>query len=226
MKKFKNFLNLIIISTFFFSSLFVFGTSKVYTQSPPGSNQLTPEMDKFLQELEKLNREKRMLNVPRKDGIVLRMLVEMIKAKNAVEIGTSNGYSAIWLGLGLKSTGGKLTSLEISPEKVKMARENLRKAGLNEIVKVIEGDALKTLPNLEGSYDFVFIDAQKSDYINYFKIIYPKLKKGDVIVGHNAIAQSSAMKDYLNTVESHPELQTVIISTGGGDGMSISYKVK
>ena len=225
MKKFKNFLKVIIISTFFFSSLCIFGTGKVYTQSLPGSNQLTPELDKFLQELEKLNRDKRMLNVPRKDGIVLRMLVEMIKAKNVVEVGTSNGYSAIWFGLGLKSTGGKLTTHEISPEKVKMARENIRKAGLSEIVKVIEGDALKTLHNLEGTYDFVFLDAQKSDYINYFKIIYPKLKKGAIIVGHNAVAQSSAMKDYLNTVENHPELQSVIISTGR-DGMSISYKVK
>ncbi|MCK4966349.1 O-methyltransferase, partial [bacterium] len=179
-------------------------------QSLEGSNQLPPEMDIFLQELEDFNRSQRMLNVPRTDGIFLRMMAELVQAKNALEIGTSNGYSSIWIGLGLKATGGKLTTLEIEPEKVKMARENFRKAKLDDRITVIEGDALKTLPKLKGKFDYVFIDAWKPDYYKYFTMVYPKLNKGGVIIAHNAISSSRAMKKYLDTVKNHPDLETVI----------------
>ena len=193
-------------------------------QAFEGSNQLSPELDSFLQELENLNRTQGMLNVPRTDGIFLRMMAELIEAKNALEIGTSNGYSSIWIGLGLKTTGGKLTTLEIEPEKVKMARENFEKAGLNDRITVIEGDALRTLPKLKGTFDYVFIDAWKPDYYKYFTMVFPKLNKGGVIIAHNAISSSRAMEKYLDTVKNHSDLETVIISTTNRDGMAVSYK--
>ena len=195
-------------------------------QSLEGSNQLSPEMESFLQELEDFNRSQRMLNVPRTDGIFLRMMAELVQAKNALEIGTSNGYSSIWICLGLKAAGGKLTTLEIEPEKVKMAQENFEKAGLDDRITVIEGDALKTLPKLKGKFDYIFIDAWKPDYYKYFTMVYPKLNKGGVIIAHNAISSSRAMKKYLDTVKNHPDLETVIISTTNRDGMAVSYKRK
>ncbi len=195
-------------------------------QSLEGSNQLPPEMDIFLQELEDFNRSQRMLNVPRTDGIFLRMMAELVQAKNALEIGTSNGYSSIWISLGLKAVGGKLITLEIEPEKVKMARENFEKAGLDDRITVIEGDAIKTLPKLKGKFDYIFIDAWKPDYYKYFTMVYPKLNKGGVIIAHNAISSSRAMKKYLDTVKNHPDLETVIISTTNRDGMAVSYKRK
>ena len=117
---------LIIVFIIIYGSIFTLNTNKIYSQDLFSPEQLTPEIDKFLKELEQLNEVKLMQNAPRKNAILLRMLVEMINAKNALEVGTSNGYSAIWIGLGLKSAGGHLTTLEIDPERVKMARENTR----------------------------------------------------------------------------------------------------
>lgn len=196
-----------------------------YAQCLPGSNQLSPEIDKFLQELEKYNLRYEMLNVSREDGILLRMFIEMINVKNALEIGTSNGYSTIWICLGLKTSGGHLTTIEIDSKKVKMARENLEKAGISQQVTALEGDAFKIIPELNGAFDFVFLDAGKSDYYDFFKIFYPKVKKGGIIAAHNAISYANAMKDYLDAVSNHPDLETVIVSTGS-DGISISYKRK
>ena len=116
--------------------------------------------------------------------------------------------------------------MEIEPEKVKMARENFEKTGLDDRITVIEGDALKTLPKLKGKFDYIFIDAWKPDYYKYFTMVYPKLNKGGVIIAHNAISSSRAMKKYLDTVKNHPDLETVIISTTNRDGMAVSYKRK
>ena len=205
---------LISLIVFLISFIWLLTTNSAKTRRErlPGSNFLSPEIDRLLQELEDFNQRHAMFNVPRKDGILLRMLVEMSGAKNALEIGTSNGYSAIWIGSGLKITGGHLTTIEILPEKVKMARENFKKAGLSKVVTVIEGNAFKVLPDLEGPFDFVFLDAGKSDYYDFFKIFYPKVKKGGIIAAHNAISFAGAMRDYLDAVSNHPDLETVIVS--------------
>jgi len=223
MKKLYFFLVFVIVV--FFAGFSSFNTNKIFAQEFPSSIQLTPDIDKFLKELEKLNEIEPMWNAPRQNAIILRMLVEMIHAKNALEIGTSNGYSAIWIGLGLQSFGGHLTSLEIDGEMVKMARENLKKAGLSKTVSVIEGDALNTIKELDGPFDFVFIDARRSEYYDYFKLIYPKVEKGGIIVAHNAIVHADDIKDYLDGVSELPELISVIVSTGH-DGIMISYKTK
>jgi predicted O-methyltransferase YrrM len=111
---------------------------------------------------------------------------------------------------------------------VKACRENLKKVGLEKTVTCIEGDALKTLPTLEGKFDFVFIDAVKRDYLKYFKIIEPKLKPGAVIVADNVIRSARAMRDFLDYIQESPKYDTVIIraSMEKKDGMSVSYKIK
>lgn len=197
---------------------------KSYQIESPGEHQLSPEIINFFRNYKSgaiID-----IKVPRSDGVLLRMIVEMTGAKRALEIGTLRAYSATWIGMGLRKTGGKLTSLEIDPDNVKIARANLKKTGLDDIVTVIEGDALKTLPKLKGPFDFVFIDARKSDYYDYFTIVYPKVRRGGVIIAHNAIRFSEAMKKYLDTVSQHPELHTIIISTTASDGMALSFKKK
>jgi len=99
-----------------------------------------------------------------------------------------------------------------------------KKAGLRDTITVIEGDALKTLPGLKGPFDFVFIDAWKEDYIRYFRTVFPRVTRGGLIIGHNAVEHASTMKDYLDAVTRHPDLETVIISTAGEDGIAISRK--
>lgn len=178
---------------------------------------------KFLSELHRFGRRNPMMNVPPRDGRLLHMLVKISQAKSVLEIGTSNGVSALWMALGLKQTGGRLTTLEIDADRARMARENFAKAGLQDRIELIEGDALVTLKTLTGTYDLVFIDAAKSDYKKYLDLIYHRIPEGGVIVAHNAVRSAYSMRDYLDHVTNHPELDTVILTTGN-DGVALSYK--
>lgn len=162
--------------------------------------------------------------MPRKDGEFLNLLVKATQAKNVLEIGTSNGYSAIWICLGLEETGGKMTTIDIDPQRVKEAKENLRKAGLAHRVTLLEGDAHKVVETLPGPFDFIFLDADKGNEMDYFNKLFPKLQPGGVIVVHNAIRFQNQMKPYLDHVRQHPQLNTVILSLTMDDGLAVSYK--
>ena len=168
------------------------------------------------------------LNTTIGDAMMLRILVESANAKRGIEVGSATGFGAVNMGIGFERTGGHLYTLEIDPKMVKQCRENLQKVGLEKTVTCIEGDALKTLPKLEGRFDFVFIDAVKRDYFKYFKLIEPKLKPGAVIVGDNVIRSARAMEDFLDYMQKSPDYDTVIIraSMEKNDGMSVSYKIK
>ena len=174
------------------------------------------------------NFQRTSLNTTIGDAMMLRILAESAGAKRGLEVGSANGFGAINMGIAFERTGGHLYTLEIDPQRVKECRENLKKVGLENTVTCIEGDALKTLPTLEGKFDFVFIDAVKSDYLKYLKIIEPKLKPGAVIVGDNVIRSARAMRDFLDYIQESPEYDTVIIraSMEKKDGMSVSYKIK
>ena len=168
------------------------------------------------------------LNTTEGDAMMLRILVESAGAKRGVEVGSATGFGAVNMGIAFERTGGHLYTLEIDPQMVKECRGNLKKVGLENTVTCIEGDALKTLPTLEGEFDFVFIDAVKRDYLKYFKFIEPKLKPGAVIVADNVIRSARAMKDFLRFMQESPNYDTVIIraSMEKNDGMSVSYKIK
>jgi len=168
------------------------------------------------------------LNTTPGDATLLRIMVESSKAKRGVEIGTATGYGAMVMGLAFERNGGHLTTIDIDPEMVKTAKANLKKMELDKVVTVVEGDALKVLPTLEGPIDFVFIDAVKSDYLKYLRAIEPKLKPGAVIVADNVIKSADAMRDFLDVVESGADYHTVIVraSEEKGDGMAIIYCVK
>ncbi|HOH31103.1 MAG TPA: class I SAM-dependent methyltransferase [Candidatus Hydrogenedentes bacterium] len=162
------------------------------------------------------------------DAMLLRILAASRKAQRGVEVGSESGYGAINMGIAFERTGGHLYTLEIDPELVKACRENIAKAGLEKTVTCIEGDALKTLAELEGEFDFVFLDAVKKDSFKYLKLLEPKLMVGAVIVADNVIQSAEAMKDYLEYVQTSPDYETVIVraSDEKADGMSITYKVK
>ena len=168
------------------------------------------------------------LNTTVGDAMMLRILVESMNARRGIEVGSASGFGAINMGIAFERTGGHLYTLEISPRMVKQCRENLQKVGLEKTVTCIEGDALKTLPTLQGSFDFVFIDAVKRDYLKYLKLVEPKLKPGAVIVADNVIRSAGAMQDFLDYIQNSPDYDTVIIraSMEKKDGMSISYKIR
>jgi predicted O-methyltransferase YrrM len=168
------------------------------------------------------------LNTTPGDAMMLRILVESSGAKRGIEVGSSTGFGAINMGIAFERTGGHLYTLEIDPRSAEVCRDNLQKVGLENTVTCILGDALKTLPTLEGQFDFIFIDALKRDYLKYLKLVEAKLKPGSVIVADNVIQSARAMKDFLDYIQNSPDYNTVIIraSMEKNDGMSVSYKIR
>lgn len=166
------------------------------------------------------------LNTTPGDAMMLRILVESTGARRGVEVGTATGYGALQMGVGFERTGGHLTTIDIDPEMVRKARENIRKAKLDRTVTVVEGDALEAIPRLEGKFDFVFIDAVKKDYMKYFQALYPMLEPGAVIVADNVVRFREQMKDFLDAMEEDPDYDMVIVrcSEEKGDGMAIIHK--
>jgi predicted O-methyltransferase YrrM len=186
------------------------------------SSQLSPALTKVLADIRAHDKDQ--LSVAEEDGRFLRMLVASTGRKRALEIGTAFGYSAIWIGLGLRDTGGKLVTIEIDPARAKEAADNIKKAGLSDIVTVISGDAFKEIPKLTGTFDCVFVDAWKRDYIKFFDMTYPRLDKGGLFLGHNVVNKKSEMSDFLTRVNTSPDLFTAIMSAPSGEGVSVSYK--
>ena len=178
---------------------------------------------KILDEME--SRLGRYWSTPRKDAELLNLMVKATRAANVLEVGTSQGYSAIWMGLALEETGGRLTTIEIDTERHRLARKNVQDAGLSGRVTLIRGDAHREIPGFKGPFDFVFLDADKDGQMDYFNKLYPKkLAPGAIIAVHNAISEAGDMKDYTDMIRRRPDFDTVIVSTTMTDGICLSYR--
>ncbi len=164
-----------------------------------------------------------MMNVPVEDGRFLRLLAETISAKQIIEIGTSNGYSGLWQCLALKATGGKLTTFEIDAERAALARENFKKAGVDAIVTLIEGDAHEKVTQVQGPVDLCFIDADKEGYSDYLTKLLPKMRPGGLIVAHN-ITPGMADPKFLAAITTNPDLETVFYQQGGGVSVTLKKR--
>lgn len=163
------------------------------------------------------------LAVSEEDGRFLRLMIATSGARRALEIGGASGYSAIWIGLGLRETGGRLVTIEYDPQRAKELAENVRRAGLSDIVQVVGGDAFQAIPTLGGTFDFVFLDAWKKDYRRFFDLVYPRLEAHGLFIAHNVVNKRSEMGDFLDLVRTHPSLWTTIVSPSG-EGMSVSLR--
>lgn len=161
-----------------------------------------------------------MLNVPMDDGRLLRLFAESIGAKHVVEIGTSNGYSGLWLLTALQSTGGKLTTFEIDPEKVRLAANNFKRAGVDNLVTIIEGDAHKEVTKLKEPIDLLFIDADKEGYPDYLNKLLPLVRPGGIIVSHNF---GQMNQEYIDALTKNPDLETLIQNIQSG-GVAVTLK--
>jgi predicted O-methyltransferase YrrM len=164
-------------------------------------------------------------SVPRKDAEFLHLMVKATRARNVLELGTSQGTSAVWMGLALEETGGRLTTIEIERERYELARGHVNEAGLSQRITLINGDAHTVVTTLGGPFDFVFMDADKEGQVDYFKKLYPKkLTPGGILAVHNAIRQASSMKDYLDMIRKHSDFDTVTLSLTMDDGICLSYR--
>src|SRR5262245_52830590 len=188
--------------------------------TPPARAQ-SADVQKLLQGSKA--RDKGQLAVSEEDGRFLRLLVASSRTKRALEIGGASGYSAIWIGMGLRDTGGTLVTMEYDPQRAKELEANIKRAGLSDIVTVVAGDAFANLPSMSGSFDFVFLDAWKKDYKRFFDLMLPRLNKGGLFVAHNVVNKRSEMGDFLDAIWTNPALWTTIVSPSG-EGMSVSLR--
>jgi len=174
---------------------------------------------KILAVLDMMDKNRRgMMNVPEADGRLLRLLVAAVDAKNVVEIGTSNGYSAIWMCLALRNTGGKLTTFELNADRAALAKVNFELAQVDDLVTLIEGDAHQTVKELKGPIDVVFLDADKEGYIDYLNKLQPLVRPGGLILAHNMTPRMADPR-YVRAITENPDLETLFIN-----GMGVTLK--
>ena len=190
-------------------------------ENPPTAKTETEK--KIISILDDMDKNQRggMMNVPREDGRMLRLLAETNGAKNIVEIGTSNGYSGIWLCLALQTTGGKLTTHEIDATRASLARENFKRAGVDKLVTLVEGDAHEMVKNLKEPIDVLFIDADKEGYFDYLNKLLPLVRPGGLILGHN-VNRRGEMQDFIKAITTNPDLETAF--QGQGQDLSVTLK--
>ncbi len=174
--------------------------------------------------LESHRNEWRDMNIPQSDGQALYDLIIEHNYTRAVEIGTSTGRSAIWIAWALSKTGGKLITIEINKERYHEALENFREAGVADYIDARLADAHELVPELEGPYDFVFMDADKGWYINYFEALAPVMEKGGAITAHNVLnSYMSGIPEFLDYIRGLKNFDTEIIRSSGS-GISVSIK--
>jgi len=169
-------------------------------------------------------RHRRMLNITPDTGSLLWILVRATGSTRILEVGTSNAFSTIWLADAARSTGGRVTTLELDPGKIALARANLARAGLEQWVEILEGRAADSLSALPGPFDIVFLDADRSSYLAYLERVVPKLRPGGLLIADNALSPADAaneMRDYLRRVRSHPELFAVTVPIGNGEEIAL-----
>ncbi|MCK5729883.1 MAG: class I SAM-dependent methyltransferase [Draconibacterium sp.] len=195
------------------------GTS-IFAQFPEIENDFDRKVRLFLED--NANNWKDM-NVPLSDGKIMYDIIVENGYKNAVEIGTSTGHSAIWIAWALSKTGGKLITIEIDKNRYMQAKANFKKAGVAKYIETRLADAHKLVPELPGKYDFVFSDADKYWYKNYFIAMDTKLKSGGCFVAHNTLMRISGVDEFLEYIDSLESYET-IIDNSGPSGISISYK--
>ena len=178
-------------------------------------------IDALLKQIKAVDKEQ--LAVSEEDGRFMRLLVVTSGAKRALEIGAASGYSAIWIGLAMRETGGKLITIEYDQARAQEAMANIRKAGLSDVVQVVPGDAFAEIPKLAGTFDFVFCDAWKRDYQKFLSMVFPRMDKGGLFLGHNVINKRDEMADFLKTIHTSPAMLSSIVSPSG-EGMSVTLK--
>ena len=208
-----------------FGLLPIFHESEVFPQERGQEQILDAKVKSFL---ESHRHNWKDMNVPESDGKILYNLIVQNKYKNALEIGTSTGRSAIWIAWALSKTGGKLITIEINERRHREALENFKNAGLSDFVDARLADAHELVKELNGPFDFVFCDADKDWYKNYFVELYPKLSVGGCYTAHNVSDTAWGMMGGRGTVEFYeyvknlPNMTTTVDNSG--NGISISYK--
>lgn len=202
--------------------LFFIFPALLLSQEPTAIKILDEKVRTFLENRRGTWRD---LNVPASDGKILYDLIVKNNYQKALEIGTSTGHSGIWIAWALSKTGGKLITIEIDAERYREALANFKEAGLTNYIDARLADAHNLVKELPGPFDFVFCDADKEWYKNYFIDVYPKLEVGGCYTAHNVSARrgmGQQTEQFYNYVKRLSYMETTVNDSGGG--ISISYK--
>ncbi|MDD4872025.1 MAG: class I SAM-dependent methyltransferase [Kiritimatiellae bacterium] len=191
-------------------------TSKVQAKSDTEKKILT-----VLEDISQ-NQRRGTMSVPLDDGRILRLLAESIGAKHVVEIGTSVGYSGIWFCMALQQAGGKLTTFEIDANRAARARENFKRAGVDGLVTLIEGNAHEEVKKIKEQMDILFLDADKEGYLDYLNKLLPLVRPGGLIIAHN-MTRSMADPRYVKAVTNNPDLETLFLNMEAS-GIGVTLK--
>ena len=200
---------------------FILIVFNVHAQYPEIDTELDKKIKTFLDDNANNWRD---MNVPLSDGKILYDIIIKNNYKNAVEIGTSTGHSAVWMAWAMSKTGGKLITIEIDKQRYLQAKANFKKAGVSEFIDARLADAHQLVPKLPGKFDFVFSDADKYWYKNYFIAMNPKLEVGACFTAHNTAMRTGGITEFLNYIESLKNYDTTI-DRNSRSGISISYKI-
>lgn len=168
-------------------------------------------------------------NLPPETANFINMFIKSNNIKSVLEIGTSNGYSAIWICNALKKTGGHLVSLEFWQKRINLAEANLEHCGLKDLATIKCGSAFTLINELTAAdfkaekleLDLIFIDANKAEYIKYFELVHPLLKKGGVILADNVSSHKDSVQPFLDEIYSRKDYQTQLLPFDGGLLMSL-----
>lgn len=180
-------------------------------------------MENYKSVLKRLEKTaKQYTNIAPENGQFLSILIQSIQARNVLEVGTSNGYSTIWLAAALKKTGGRLITLEFDPRRAEEAQTHLQEVGLDSVVEIRVGNALDEIPKCNATFDLVFLDAEKNEYRRYLELALPNIRTGGLIVADDTVTMRDEMPDYVEFVFNTPILSSVDIPLD--DGIILSYK--
>lgn len=170
--------------------------------------------------------QKQFWNISRVTAEFLTILIKSINAKSAIEVGTSNGYSGIWLAKALKETGGHLTTIEYWDKRLDIAKENFKKCGVSDIITIMKGSACELLESLPDDFvvDFAFIDANKSEYIKYYELIDKHMKAGGFITCDNVLSHEAKCKPFIDAINANPNYENVVLPLPAG--LSVARKIR
>jgi caffeoyl-CoA O-methyltransferase len=213
-----------MITRIVLTSALVVSTAALAMPRQPAEKQ--SDLDRRVQAfLDRARGSWRDMNVPEADGQALYNIVTKNKYTRAVEIGTSTGHSAIWIAWALSRTGGRLITIDIDERRHRAALANFKEAGLDRFIDARLGDAHALVPKLEGPVDFVFSDADKEWYTNYFVALWPKLVSGGCFTAHNVTSGQAGIQEFLDHLKAVPDAKTTIDRSSSA-GLSITYKAR
>ena len=164
-----------------------------------------------------VSRQERLRQITPDVGRFLHTLVLATRPGSILEIGTSGGYSTLWLATAAISVGARVTTLEVDPPKVQRATSNLREAGIDSVVTVVQGNAFDYLRGRREPIDFVFLDAEKEDYAGFLERIVPLLAPGGLLIADNLISHATELAEFRQRAESDPRLSAVVVPIGRGE---------